>query len=943
MKKFRFKRVFTLIVAVSMACTGVSALPGNLQSVYAKDGAKDAIQVLTKKYSIGEIASVGKINAYDEFYGGYDLNIKENLKGHLALANTLTFSNKTTFSEVPDGFDPDELLEWGKYPGLNMDILKKYGFTGSGATIAYIDQPVDTSENEQYKKADVHYTSNVKNGQNSSMHGATVLSLLCGKDTGTAPDATVFYYAHEAWKMDQKTHAKCLYQLIEQNKKLPKNKKITMVGFSDNIDETEKNADALREAVAACEKVGIMVWFCGEYETASFIPNSDKNNFENITVNAKYTSDKLREDWLVYVPASGRTAACDGENTYIYWSAGGLSWTMPYMLGLYGIVKEIDPSLTQDDIRELVVSTAYTNTAGMRIVNPVEFVCTVLERVGQTSTAKKMRQEVKKRSKYTYALMNTALMSNADLTSVNEYLSTITDSTVVVVDAAYFSNSAELYDAIKKDHKKRGGKIAGVQIFGTPDMVPTFSVSYKVKLEKGIDEMGTLLTDYFYSNLDNKSSALNENYSVYKQFKEKEKINLVPEWPVARLTLEKGEFTNFFKTYKSFEKNTGLTMPTIVNFSNPIFEQKEHSDDMGQFLIRMKKEEKLQIKYKLYGNLDGSYPVTTDVLGNFTTANISKENKKGMYEFLINSHGQQNNIDQATFAKGKEKRKSFINSDNINKKLSANPYYLDTWTCNNGYGMKDNLVTTALNGKCVGAFAATTVISNNGVDNKASVSKMKKSNFYYFYYQYLKALSTGSSRSTSFYEAQKAYAKALLTESKKKINYNSNYQFNMYNLLAYHNFGVICSNAAVSSMYDIQCDFTIADTSEVEDNNNSGGNGTATSEVLTNGKPLTEYQKIENVWCEGDDIKVKGASYRELDNGYYRFKVEATLNKNESVIAFDPPNGNNFMLSLGTYKKGAQSFLFDVDKSDVEKGNTITLGFQNGSNMQFIVVNYIIP
>ena len=55
-----------------------------------------------------------------------------------------------------------------------------------------------------------------------------------------------------------------------------------MVGFSDCIDESEKNTTAFRKAVKACEDAGIMVWFCDEYGSVSFIPYSDKNSFESL-------------------------------------------------------------------------------------------------------------------------------------------------------------------------------------------------------------------------------------------------------------------------------------------------------------------------------------------------------------------------------------------------------------------------------------------------------------------------------------------------------------------------------------------------------------------------------------------------------------------------------------------------------------------------------------
>ena len=115
-----------------------------------------------------------------------------------------------------------------------------------------------------------------------------------------------------------------IYQIIQQNEKLPEGKKIRMVGFSDNIDEKERNAQAFRDAVAACEKAGIMVWFCAEYGAASFAPLSDKNQFNSLTPDHWWRTGYPAD--LVFVPTAGRTtAATTGNANYIYWGSGGLS------------------------------------------------------------------------------------------------------------------------------------------------------------------------------------------------------------------------------------------------------------------------------------------------------------------------------------------------------------------------------------------------------------------------------------------------------------------------------------------------------------------------------------------------------------------------------------------------------------------------------------------
>lgn len=53
------------------------------------------------------------------------------------------------------------------------------------------------------------------------MHGPAVMSLLAGKEIGTAPDVKVYYYAYPSWDEDQKNEADLFYHVIERNKTLP--------------------------------------------------------------------------------------------------------------------------------------------------------------------------------------------------------------------------------------------------------------------------------------------------------------------------------------------------------------------------------------------------------------------------------------------------------------------------------------------------------------------------------------------------------------------------------------------------------------------------------------------------------------------------------------------------------------------------------------------------
>ena len=886
------------------------------------DGIFSTLGIVRKYSNIQGVAGVESFGNY--WYYGSNA-IPANLSGRTALAYSLTISDRTTFSALPAGYDPDALLEWGKYPGLNIDILHKYGFTGKGAVIAYVDQPA--SAHEQYNGSNFHFVNNTT--ESSSMHGPAVLSLLAGKDIGTAPEAEVYFYGHSSWLADQRTHAECLYQIIEQNKSLPEGQKITMVGFSDNIDSSEAYANEFRTAVKACEEAEIMVWFCGEYSGVSFLPLSNKDDYRNL----------VTESWgggmpqLVYVPASGRTtAATDFGAEYIYWSSGGLSWTMPYVLGLYAIAIEIDPSLTQDQLRELIVSSAYDYN-GMPIINPVGFVAAVLERVGRGDEGQAMLAEVAARQKYIYAIMDTAAMTAEDLEAVGSYLASITEATVLVADAASFANAEELYTALQADAAERGGEVMGVQIFGNSNMVPAFHVKYKVQMQDAVDDGGEFLSDLFYSNFNNDPARIANGYNVMDHFAEGWDVDLVAQWPVVRLPLAKGEFAAFFNKYNQFVLDTGLERLDLVNFSNPIFKQTVHSDDMSYFLNRMNGEfGTLDIPYRLYGSLVGDYPVTEKVLGGFTAENLSKENDAGIMEFLINSHGQWNNIDKCYFVNGQEIRESFINMDTINSVLDGNAYYLDCWTCLNGYGMLDNLTTTALNGNCVGMFSATTIISNNGVDCKASLADMANSNFYYFYYQYLKALHEGATRSEAFCMAQQAYAKALIADGSDGINWNANYQFNLYNVFAYHNFGVLEPNIAVVAMtkHNGYIDQAGQSVPKEEFQNPQQGGGLQNNLTITDGKPVGDTANIQH--SVGSELKtgtleVHSFTWQKLDNGYIRFTMELTTREGMPFSVFNPPNGDLFMFIGGPTTGEKQTIIYDISAEDVQSAGEITMIF----------------
>lgn len=73
----------------------------------------------------------------------------------------------------------------------------------------------------------------------------------------------------------------------------------------------------------------------------------------------------------IIVPSDHRTiASLKGENEYTYNDKGGLSWSVPYLSGLFALALQVNPELRQSEIVDIINQSAFTNKKGLKIVNP---------------------------------------------------------------------------------------------------------------------------------------------------------------------------------------------------------------------------------------------------------------------------------------------------------------------------------------------------------------------------------------------------------------------------------------------------------------------------------------------------------------------------------------------------------------------------------------------
>jgi len=292
----------------------------------------------------------------------------------LDVLKTLHFNQSTKFT---DATLPNTVLEYGKIPPLGIKAIHKSGITGKGVNVAIIDQPL-ALDHPEYKGKIVEYKTFFPNGSEikpSSMHGPAVTSLLVGENIGTAPDARVFYAAVPSWLGDAQYEAQALKWIMETNESLEEDKKIKFVSVSaapGNSDIRPKNSCLWNKTVKEAEEKGLCVIDCTEghrFLTVGYI-DYGTNEFHYGFPNRKMARPQFGE---IHVPNSLRTVAESYDNktfSYAYNGVGGLSWGIPYAVGILALGQQLNCNISANSLKNLLLKTSAENNC---IISPKAF------------------------------------------------------------------------------------------------------------------------------------------------------------------------------------------------------------------------------------------------------------------------------------------------------------------------------------------------------------------------------------------------------------------------------------------------------------------------------------------------------------------------------------------------------------------------------------------
>jgi len=401
---------------------------------------------------------------------------------------------------------------------------------------------------------------------------------------------------------------------------------------------------------------------------------------------------------------------------------------------------------------------------------------------------------------YYLFVYNSNGMTNEDMTAVSGLEELYPGYEIVMVDVCDQMNAAGVYNMLISVHDEKGLDPSGIQIFGIPSMVPSFVLLYEVEVLTGagatqLTSDDNFVSDYFYTNFNNNPKEI-EKISSYQLSGKLDDIDILPQWPVVRLPLLGGQISEFITKYREYLSMDGRDKVTNISVSSPILPVGWYPvamDDTGYFLMRARDEWKLIDNLRMYGTTEGVYASSLTLDGSCDTENWAPLTHKGICEIYHDSHAGPNVLLQTIFD-GRSINdyhcEEVLKTQTVNSVLDGLPYFLNTSGCEPAKEMTGNIITTALLGRCVGAFASTTLVGNVEIDCMLSDEEYVQGyTKFSLLYGYLHAKQAGKTRARAFHAGQRQVALSL-KENAGEVAVSS-FQSNLNNLLGFHNFGII--------------------------------------------------------------------------------------------------------------------------------------------------------
>ncbi len=292
------------------------------------------------------------------------------------------FDSRTVWpAKLPEGFNPQQILERAKNPGLGLRALHERGVTGKGVGIAIIDQTLLVNHCEYKDHLRSYEEIHSSAGAPAQMHGPAVASIAVGKTLGVAPGADLYYIAetHGAmhrgeFESDFTWLAQSIERILEINRSLPKEHKIRVISISVGWSPGEKGCAEADAAVEKAKADGVFVISTALERTYHLafhglgrLPDANPELASSYGIGSWWAKSFYSGRWRfqpgqrLLVPMDARTTASPtAEKVYAYYPTGGWRWCVRYLAAVYALSCQVHPAITPELFWQTALKTGQT-------------------------------------------------------------------------------------------------------------------------------------------------------------------------------------------------------------------------------------------------------------------------------------------------------------------------------------------------------------------------------------------------------------------------------------------------------------------------------------------------------------------------------------------------------------------------------------------------------
>jgi len=349
------------------------------------------LDVLREK---GESEKLQKYSSYfysDQFIWGFifadlsNLDLSKISAEHLKRIPFSTMTKWPPKDKLPQGFEPDKLMQTNSNEEFyKLNRMQKNNLTGKGVKVAYIDSPFDIGH-EAYVGKNIQYHEMNKDNE-YHFHGYAVADKLLK----IAPDVELSFYGCGDGGDNPSKHVNKTIQRIKALQdivnRVKQGEDICVVGLSTNMDV---NVDMVKDEtikiklknklVAVKNKLynlGVKYVESGEsMKDFDFCHKVDINKPVDDINNYSSRNYRINKDAVSIVEVDSTRPVPFTKNEYVYENAlGCASWSIPQVVGLFALAKQMDNEITFEEFSQICKDTAKTNANGIKILDSVAMI-----------------------------------------------------------------------------------------------------------------------------------------------------------------------------------------------------------------------------------------------------------------------------------------------------------------------------------------------------------------------------------------------------------------------------------------------------------------------------------------------------------------------------------------------------------------------------------------